>query len=82
MPGPGDISHAGIRITDLTDLAGGHLAARRLYGAPMTSSIITPDLVDLGLEAPDRQTPPGSSLSGALLQLIAMTAAAGRTAGC
>ena len=30
MPGPGDISHAGIRITDLTDLAGGNLAARPL----------------------------------------------------
>jgi 1-phosphofructokinase len=30
MPGPGDISHAGIRITDLTDLADGNLAARRL----------------------------------------------------
>ena len=26
MPGPGDISRAGIRITDLTDLAGGNLA--------------------------------------------------------
>jgi len=30
MPGPGDISHAGIRITDLTDLADGNLTARRL----------------------------------------------------
>ena len=30
MPGPGDISHAGICITNLTDLAGGTLAARRL----------------------------------------------------
>ena len=30
MPGPGDITHAGIRITDLTDLADGNLAARRL----------------------------------------------------
>jgi len=29
MPRPGDISHAGIRITDLTDLAGGNPAARR-----------------------------------------------------
>lgn len=30
MPGPGDISHAGIRITDLTDPASGDLAAYRL----------------------------------------------------
>ena len=30
MPGPGDITHAGIRITDLTDLADGNLTARRL----------------------------------------------------
>jgi 1-phosphofructokinase len=30
MPGPGDISHTGIRITDLTDLTSGDLAARRL----------------------------------------------------
>ncbi len=30
MPGPADISHAGICITDLTDQAGGNLAARRL----------------------------------------------------
>ena len=30
MPGPADISHAGICITDLTDLAGSNLAARRL----------------------------------------------------
>jgi hypothetical protein len=29
MPRPGDISHAGICITDLTDLAGGNLAAHR-----------------------------------------------------
>jgi 1-phosphofructokinase len=30
MPGPGDISRAGIRVTDLTDLTSGDLAARRL----------------------------------------------------
>ncbi len=30
MPGPGDISHTGILITDLTDPASGDLAARRL----------------------------------------------------
>ena len=30
MPGPGDISHTGIHITDLTDPASGDLAARRL----------------------------------------------------
>ena len=30
MPGPGDITHAGIRITDLTHLTGDELAGRRL----------------------------------------------------
>ena len=30
MPGPGDISRTGIRVTDLTDLTSGDLAARRL----------------------------------------------------
>ncbi len=30
MPGPGDISRTGIRVTDLTHLAGDELAARRL----------------------------------------------------
>ena len=33
MPGPADISHASICITDLTDLAGGNLAARRRRGS-------------------------------------------------
>ena len=30
MPGPGDISRDGIRVTDLTDLTSGDLTARRL----------------------------------------------------
>ena len=28
MPGPGDISHAGVRVTALTDLTSGNLTAR------------------------------------------------------
>ena len=56
MPGPGDIIRTGIHITDLTNLTSEDLADRRLLGAAaMTSSIITPDLVDLRLEAASRQ---------------------------
>jgi hypothetical protein len=30
MPGPGDISRTGVRVTDLTHLTGDELAGRRL----------------------------------------------------